>query len=53
MLFGRPRFERIMIPYSLSMIPGWHAVLERAGRRLVIERPYRGYVQYAVVEATG
>jgi len=107
-LFGRPRFDRIMISYSLSMIPGWHAALDvalsllarggrlqvvdfggqeglpgwfraplrtwlahfhvtprdaleaalsalamRAGARLIIERPYRGYVQYAVVEATG
>jgi S-adenosylmethionine-diacylgycerolhomoserine-N-methlytransferase len=107
-LFGRPRFERIMISYSLSMIPGWHAALDVAlsllasggrlqvadfggqeglpgwfrtllrawlahfhvtprdtlearlssltvctGAKLVIERPYRGYVQYALVEATG
>jgi S-adenosylmethionine-diacylgycerolhomoserine-N-methlytransferase len=107
-LFGKPRFERIMISYSLSMIPGWQAVLDaalsqlasggrlqvvdfggqeglpgwfrtllrawlahfhvmprdtlearlsslaaRAGAKLTIERPYRGYAQYAVVEATG
>ena len=29
-LFGLPRFERIFISYSLSMIPGWHEVVERA-----------------------
>lgn len=108
MLFGKRRFERIMISYSLSMIPGWHAALEvalsllagsgrlqvvdfgdqeglprwfrtllrawlarfhvtprdgleatlsvlaaRTGGRLAVERPYRGYVQYAVVQASG
>jgi S-adenosylmethionine-diacylgycerolhomoserine-N-methlytransferase len=108
MLFGRRKFERIMISYSLSMIPGWQAALElalsllarggrlqvvdfggqeslprwfrtllrawlarfhvtprdtleatlsslaaRAGAKLVVERPYRGYVQYAVVQAAG
>jgi S-adenosylmethionine-diacylgycerolhomoserine-N-methlytransferase len=106
-LFGQQHFERIMISYSLSMIPGWHMALEaalallakggkltivdfgrqeglpvpfrallrawlarfhvtppddleaeissraaRAGATVVIERPYRGYVVYAVVEAT-
>jgi S-adenosylmethionine-diacylgycerolhomoserine-N-methlytransferase len=25
----------------------------RAGAKLVVERPYRGYVQYAVVQAAG
>jgi S-adenosylmethionine-diacylgycerolhomoserine-N-methlytransferase len=29
-LFGRARFERIFISYSLSMIPGWQAVLDGA-----------------------
>jgi len=108
MLFGKRRFERIMISYSLSMIPGWHAALEvalsllagggrlqivdfggqerlprwfrsllrawlaqfhvtprdgleatlsaqaaQSGAKLAIERPYRDYVQYAVVQAVG
>jgi S-adenosylmethionine-diacylgycerolhomoserine-N-methlytransferase len=108
MLFGRQKFERIMVSYSLSMIPGWHAVLAvalsrlarggrlqvvdfggqerlpawfrallrawlarfhvqprdalerqlgelavRAGASLVVKRPYRGYVLYAVVETSG
>ena len=34
MLFGQARFERVMISYSLSMIPQWHDVLERAIRCL-------------------
>lgn len=29
-LFGQARFERIVISYSLSMIPHWRAVLDRA-----------------------
>jgi S-adenosylmethionine-diacylgycerolhomoserine-N-methlytransferase len=29
-LFGRAQFERIFISYSLSMIPGWQAVIDRA-----------------------
>jgi S-adenosylmethionine-diacylgycerolhomoserine-N-methlytransferase len=29
-LFGRARFERVFISYSLSMIPGWQPVLEGA-----------------------
>jgi S-adenosylmethionine-diacylgycerolhomoserine-N-methlytransferase len=29
-LFGRARFERVFISYSLSMIPGWQAVLDSA-----------------------
>ncbi len=29
-LFGRTRFERVFISYSLSMIPGWQAVIDRA-----------------------
>ena len=29
-LFGRARFERVFISYSLSMIPGWHAVVDSA-----------------------
>ncbi len=29
-LFGQARFERVFISYSLSMIPGWQAVLDRA-----------------------
>ena len=43
-LFGEPRFDRIMIAYSLSMIPAWEAVLQRAlgalapgGRLLVVD----------------
>ncbi len=43
-LFGQPRFERIIISYSLSMIPSWPATLERAthalapgGRLLIID----------------
>jgi len=41
---GRPGFERIYISYTLSMIPDWHAVLERAaaalkpgGRLLIVD----------------
>ena len=30
MLFGVPGFSRIFISYSLSMIPGWQAVLARS-----------------------
>jgi S-adenosylmethionine-diacylgycerolhomoserine-N-methlytransferase len=30
LLFGVPGFSRIFVSYSLSMMPGWHAVLERA-----------------------
>ncbi len=33
-LFGVPKFDRIFISYSLSMIPQWHAVLDRAAARL-------------------
>ena len=29
-LFGRARFERVVISYALSMIPQWRAALERA-----------------------
>ncbi len=29
-LFGRARFERVFISYSLSMIPGWQAVVDSA-----------------------
>lgn len=29
-LFGVPGFSRIFVSYSLSMMPGWQAVLERA-----------------------
>ncbi|MEJ2624159.1 MAG: class I SAM-dependent methyltransferase [Pseudolabrys sp.] len=29
-LFGRAQFERVFISYSLSMIPGWQAVLDSA-----------------------
>jgi len=29
-LFGRAQFERVFISYSLSMIPGWQAALDRA-----------------------
>jgi S-adenosylmethionine-diacylgycerolhomoserine-N-methlytransferase len=43
-LFGEPRFDRIMIAYSLSMIPAWEAVLRHAlaalapgGRLLVVD----------------
>jgi S-adenosylmethionine-diacylgycerolhomoserine-N-methlytransferase len=105
MLFGRQRFDRIMLSYSLSMIPVWRAALDVAlsllasggrlhvvdfgrqerlptwfrrllrrwlalfhvdppdaleatiaslcGTTVIVERPYRGYVQYAVVEANG
>lgn len=44
MLFGRQGFERIYISYTLSMIPDWRAVLERAtaglkpgGRLLIVD----------------
>jgi S-adenosylmethionine-diacylgycerolhomoserine-N-methlytransferase len=30
LVFGQQRFERIMISYSLSMIPGWQGVLDVA-----------------------
>lgn len=41
-LFGQPRFDRVILSYSLSMIPSWTATLERAlqalapGGRLMI-----------------
>lgn len=35
LLFGVPGFSRIFISYSLSMIPGWRAVLEQAVRYLL------------------
>lgn len=34
LLFGRERFDRIIISYALSMIPPWHAVVQEALRRL-------------------
>lgn len=34
LLFGVPSFSRIFVSYSLSMMPGWEAVLERALRWL-------------------
>jgi len=34
-LFGRPKFSRIFISYSLSMIPDWPRVLDGAMRLLV------------------
>jgi S-adenosylmethionine-diacylgycerolhomoserine-N-methlytransferase len=33
-LFGTPAFDRIMISYSLSMIPDWHLVLHAAASKL-------------------
>jgi S-adenosylmethionine-diacylgycerolhomoserine-N-methlytransferase len=33
-LFGIPRFDHVMISYSLSMIPDWRDVLEAAAGRL-------------------
>jgi S-adenosylmethionine-diacylgycerolhomoserine-N-methlytransferase len=33
-LFGRDRFERIVISYALSMIPPWQAALNEAARHL-------------------
>ena len=30
LLFGVPGFSRIFVSYSLSMMPGWQAVLDRA-----------------------
>lgn len=106
-MFGRARFERVFISYSLSMIPQWRAVADHAaslllpggelhivdfggqenlpawvrvalrlwlarfdvnprddlaaqlslgatrrGAELKVERPYRGYAQYAVLRAT-
>jgi S-adenosylmethionine-diacylgycerolhomoserine-N-methlytransferase len=33
-LFGIPRFDHVMISYSLSMIPDWRRVLEIAANRL-------------------
>jgi S-adenosylmethionine-diacylgycerolhomoserine-N-methlytransferase len=35
LLFGVPGFSRIFISYSLSMIPGWHAVLDQAAACLL------------------
>lgn len=41
-LFGQPRFQRVILSYSLSMIPSWTRALERAlqalapGGRLMI-----------------
>jgi S-adenosylmethionine-diacylgycerolhomoserine-N-methlytransferase len=34
MLFGIPRFDHVMISYSLSMIPEWRRVLENATSQL-------------------
>jgi S-adenosylmethionine-diacylgycerolhomoserine-N-methlytransferase len=34
MLFGIPRFDHVMISYSLSMIPDWLRVLEGAANRI-------------------
>lgn len=34
-LFGVARFDRIFVSYSLSMIPGWTAALDRALARLL------------------
>jgi len=33
-LFNRASFDRIFISYALSMIPGWHAVLDQAAAKL-------------------
>jgi S-adenosylmethionine-diacylgycerolhomoserine-N-methlytransferase len=33
-IFGRPSFDHVMISYSLSMIPNWQAVLQRAASSL-------------------
>ncbi len=33
-LFGQPKFERIILCYSLSMIPSWRAMLERVAHAL-------------------
>jgi S-adenosylmethionine-diacylgycerolhomoserine-N-methlytransferase len=33
-IFGVPCFDHVMISYSLSMIPDWHAVLQRAASSL-------------------
>ncbi len=33
-LFGLPRFDHVMISYSLSMIPDWRRVLDGAANRL-------------------
>jgi S-adenosylmethionine-diacylgycerolhomoserine-N-methlytransferase len=33
-LFGLPSFDRVMISYSLSMIPDWRGVLQAAASRL-------------------
>lgn len=33
-LFGRVGFDRVVISYALSMIPGWEAALERAATAL-------------------
>jgi S-adenosylmethionine-diacylgycerolhomoserine-N-methlytransferase len=34
LLFGIPRFDHVMISYSLSMIPDWRRVLEGAASRI-------------------
>jgi S-adenosylmethionine-diacylgycerolhomoserine-N-methlytransferase len=33
-LFGRPKFDRIILSYSLSMIPDWTAALDMAAQHL-------------------
>ncbi|MBI1219401.1 MAG: methyltransferase domain-containing protein [Rhodobacteraceae bacterium] len=33
-LFGQPKFDRIILSYSLSMIPDWHAALTAAAAHL-------------------
>ena len=37
-LFGRARFDRVMISYALSMIPPWREALERGARRSCARR---------------
>lgn len=33
-LFGRPRFDRVILSYALSMIPDWQAALDQAAAAL-------------------
>ena len=47
LVFGAPGFSRIFVSYSLSMMPGWQAVLERSLTWLV-----PGGELHVVVQAT-
>ena len=56
-MVGQPTFDRILISYSLSMIPSWRMTLERAIRALAPGRPaapdrLRRSLRLAVLDST-